>query len=110
MGDASSPVVERSAFVGDDGNDDRMDASGGGDGDDELRASVDPRTRDEWASRDEDEQDVYALAVTYVQNHELLRAAHVLRECTGPKARWLRSYARFLVRFSSSCSRLYGAR
>ncbi|PRQ75797.1 hypothetical protein AAT19DRAFT_12819 [Rhodotorula toruloides] len=69
-----------------------MDASG-----EDLRSEIDPRVREEWSLRDEDEQDVYALAVTYVQNHELLRAAHVLRECTGPKARWLRSYARFLA-------------
>jgi anaphase-promoting complex subunit 8 len=95
MGEASSPVVERSAFV----DDDRMDASG-----EDLRSEIDPRVREEWSLRDEDEQDVYALAVTYVQNHELLRAAHVLRECTGPKARWLRSYARLLVREKSSPS------
>ncbi|BGP34605.1 Anaphase-promoting complex subunit 8 [Rhodotorula toruloides] len=88
MGEASSPVVERSAFV----DDDRMDASG-----EDLRSEIDPRVREEWSLRDEDEQDLYALAVTYVQNHELLRAAHVLRECAGPKARWLRSYARFLA-------------
>ncbi|BGP26936.1 cell division control protein 23 [Rhodotorula toruloides] len=89
MGEASSPVVERSAIMSEE---DRMDASG-----EDLRTEVDPRVREEWTLRDEDEQDLYALAVAYVQNHELLRAAHVLKECTGPKARWLRGYARFLA-------------
>lgn len=51
----------------------------------------------EWRARDEDEQDLHLLAQTYMRNHELLRAAHVLRDCTGPKARWTRCYARYMV-------------
>ncbi|GAA5985287.1 hypothetical protein JCM10908_002605 [Rhodotorula pacifica] len=51
----------------------------------------------EWRARDEDEQDVHLLAQSYLRNHELLRAAHVLRECTGPRARWTRCYARFMA-------------
>lgn len=54
--------------------------------------------RAEWRARDDDEQDLHLLAQTYMRNHELLRAAHVLRDCTGPKARWTRCYARYLVR------------
>ncbi|GAA6010860.1 hypothetical protein JCM10207_003963 [Rhodosporidiobolus poonsookiae] len=53
--------------------------------------------RAEWAQRDEWERDLYTLAEAYFRSHELLRAAHVLRECTGPRARWLRGYAQFLA-------------
>ncbi|KWU43913.1 TPR-like protein [Rhodotorula sp. JG-1b] len=53
--------------------------------------------RAEWRARDDDEQDLHLLAQTYMRNHELLRAAHVLRDCTGPKARWTRCYARYLA-------------
>ncbi|GAA5971241.1 hypothetical protein JCM8115_005814 [Rhodotorula mucilaginosa] len=53
--------------------------------------------RAEWQARDEDEQDLHLLAQTYMRNHELLRAAHVLRDCTGPKARWTRCYARYMA-------------
>ncbi|GAA5878407.1 hypothetical protein JCM3774_002827 [Rhodotorula dairenensis] len=51
----------------------------------------------EWRARDEDEHDLHLLAQAYMRNHELLRAAHVLRDCTGPKARWTRCYARFMA-------------
>ena len=54
--------------------------------------------RAEWRARDDDEQDLHLLAQTYMRNHELMRAAHVLRDCTGPKARWTRCYARYMVR------------
>lgn len=51
----------------------------------------------EWAERDEDEGDVYLLGLSFERNHEHLRCAHALRECTGPKARWLAGYSKFLV-------------
>ncbi|GAA5991040.1 hypothetical protein JCM11641_006599 [Rhodosporidiobolus odoratus] len=50
-----------------------------------------------WAQRDEDEQDLVLLAESYFRAHELLRAAHVLRDCKGGKARWLRGYAKYLA-------------
>ena len=50
------------------------------------------------AERDDAEQDLYTLALAYFRVHEHLRAAHTLKDCTGPRARWLRSYAKFLVR------------
>ncbi|GAA5821685.1 hypothetical protein JCM11251_000969 [Rhodosporidiobolus azoricus] len=56
----------------------------------------DPR-REEWEERDEDEQDLVALAETYFRAHELLRASWVLRDCKGAKARWLRCYSKFLL-------------
>lgn len=54
--------------------------------------------RNEWEERDEDEQDLVALAETYFRGHELLRASWVLKNTKGGKARWLRCYAKFLVR------------
>ena len=51
----------------------------------------------EGRRRDEEERDMYMLALAYERTHEHLRAAHVLRNCEGPKARWLRSYSKFLV-------------
>lgn len=48
--------------------------------------------------RDEEEQDMYLLALSYARTHEYLRAAHVLRACCGPRARWLRGYSKYLVR------------
>ncbi|KAM0747566.1 TPR-like protein [Meredithblackwellia eburnea MCA 4105] len=47
--------------------------------------------------KDDEEQDIYLLALSYYRVHEHLRAAHVLQDCSGPKARWLRTYARFLA-------------
>lgn len=55
----------------------------------------------EWIRRDENEQDDYLLGLTFVRNHEMLRAAHCLEQCRGPKARWLRCYSKFLVSSSS---------
>lgn len=52
----------------------------------------------EGERRDEEEKDVYLLALAYYRTHELLRAAHALRDCKGPRARWLRCYSKFLVR------------
>lgn len=46
---------------------------------------------------DEEERDMYMLALAYQRTHEHLRAARVLRHCEGPKARWLRGYSKFLV-------------
>lgn len=48
--------------------------------------------------QDEEEQDLYALALAYHRTHEHLRAAWTLKDCVGPKARWLRGYAKYLVR------------
>jgi anaphase-promoting complex subunit 8 len=48
--------------------------------------------------KDELESDVYDLALSYLRTYEHLRAAHTLRDCSGPKARWLRCYTKFLVR------------
>lgn len=53
------------------------------------------RRKDE---QDDLENDVYDLALSYVRTYEHLRAAHTLRDCSGPKARWLRCYTKFLVR------------
>lgn len=43
------------------------------------------------------EEDLYTLALAYYRTHEFLRAAHCLRQCIGGRARWLRSYSKFLV-------------
>ena len=51
----------------------------------------------ELARRDEEEQDLYLLALSYARTHEHLRAAHVLQDCTGPRARWLRGYTSYLA-------------
>ncbi|GJN93627.1 hypothetical protein Rhopal_006684-T1 [Rhodotorula paludigena] len=96
MGDASSPVAERSMA----GLDDRMPhlasaAAGTGIASAELEQLELYRQRS--AERDDDEQDLYALASAYMRSHELLRAAHVLRDCSGGKARWLRTYAKYLA-------------
>ena len=51
----------------------------------------------EWIRRDENEQDDYLLGLSFVRNHEMLRAAHCLERCRGSKGRWLRCYSKFLV-------------
>ncbi|ORY50685.1 hypothetical protein BCR35DRAFT_327247 [Leucosporidium creatinivorum] len=51
----------------------------------------------EGRRQDEEERDMYLLALSYERTHEHMRAAHVLRDCTGPKARWLRGYAKYLA-------------
>ncbi|GAA5929722.1 anaphase promoting complex subunit CDC23 [Sporobolomyces koalae] len=56
-----------------------------------------PKRKREWIKRDELEQDNYALALSLARNHELLRASHTLRRCKGAKARWLRSYTKYLA-------------
>ncbi len=104
-GGPSSPVVaaiEEEEDEGDKsmhGNSASTAAAAGTQGAADLQA-----LRAEWRARDEDEQDLHLLAQTYMRNHELLRAAHVLRDCTGPKARWTRCYARYMVRLPSSFS------
>lgn len=55
---------------------------------------------------DEEERDMYLLALSYERTHEHMRAAHVLRDCAGPKARWLRGYAKYLVSPLSGGARL----
>ncbi|GAA5879899.1 hypothetical protein JCM1840_000390 [Sporobolomyces johnsonii] len=74
--------------------DEQMDAEGQAEPelDDEQQA-----TRSDWSARDDDERDTYLLALAYVRSHELMRAAHALRRCSGPKARWLRCYAKYLA-------------
>lgn len=110
MGPASSPVIERSnAFdrLDDDldehmhpvaGPSSRAPPPGGAPGAAESWSDAGYAARQEWIARDDDEQDLYALALACLRSHELQRTAHVLRDCTGPKARWLRSYAKYLVR------------
>lgn len=71
-------------------------------GEREERMEEDHWTPEEQAAaegrrRDEEERDMYMLALAHERTHEHLRAAHVLRNCDGPKARWLRSYSKFLV-------------
>ncbi|GAA6017803.1 hypothetical protein JCM11491_004625 [Sporobolomyces phaffii] len=57
-----------------------------------------PRKRKrEWIKRDELELDLYSLGLSLARNHELVRAAHSLRRCSGAKARWLRCYSKFLA-------------
>ncbi|KAI5478692.1 hypothetical protein MNV49_004719 [Pseudohyphozyma bogoriensis] len=46
---------------------------------------------------DEDEEDTYLLALSYFRVHEHLRAAHLLKDCRGSKARWLRGYSKYLA-------------
>lgn len=76
--------------------------TGNGSTDDAAGAAADlPRAQAGWRACDDDEEDLRALAHAYWRNHELLRAAHVLRDCTGPKARWMRCYARYLVRLEA---------
>lgn len=50
------------------------------------------------------EEDIYTLGLAYYRTHEFLRAAHSLRQCTGSRGRWLRSYSKYLVCFSGSFS------
>lgn len=47
---------------------------------------------------EEDESAQYLLALSYYRVHEHARAAHALRSCWGPRARWLRCYCKYLVR------------
>jgi hypothetical protein len=49
------------------------------------------------AEADEEEADLLEVAKTYYAMKELDRAAHLLRGCKGPKARFLAVYCRFLV-------------
>ncbi|KAK4694200.1 anaphase-promoting complex subunit 8, partial [Phenoliferia sp. Uapishka_3] len=83
MEGASSPVVAQPERM------EEEEEDGEGEGGEEARR--------EWDKRDDDEQDLYTLALAYYRVHEHLRAAHTLRDCTGPKARWLRNYAKFLA-------------
>lgn len=65
---------------------------------DDIRAhAADDEPAAELLRRDEEEQDMYLLALSYAKTHEHLRAAHVLQECTGPRARWLRGYTQYLA-------------
>ncbi|BGP19250.1 hypothetical protein JCM10213_007015 [Rhodosporidiobolus nylandii] len=84
---ASSPAVDRSAAIDIDLEGDVADP----------RRQQEEKRRDEWEERDEDEADLVLLAETYFRGHELLRAAHCVRECTGARARWLRCYAKYLA-------------
>ncbi|GAA6050389.1 hypothetical protein JCM3770_004013 [Rhodotorula araucariae] len=98
MGPASSPVIDRSAAALD-VDDDMLPGAGGpisGAGGAWSGAAA-AGEHAEWSARDDDEQDLYALALAYVRGHELMRAAHVLRHCEGAKARWLRCYAKYLA-------------
>lgn len=63
----------------------------------EMEMEDDEPDRINWDQVDEDEQDLYLLAISYERVHEHLRAANSLKDCRGPKARWLRTYAKFLV-------------
>ncbi|GAA5881458.1 hypothetical protein JCM16303_005661 [Sporobolomyces ruberrimus] len=56
-----------------------------------------PKRKREWTRRDENEQDAYLLGLSFARNHEMLRAAHVLKRCKGAKGRWLRCYSRYLA-------------
>lgn len=56
----------------------------------------------DWAERDEDEQDLYLLGLTFARSQEHMRCAHALSDCTGARARWLRTYSKFLVSQSSA--------
>lgn len=51
----------------------------------------------EWRERDQDEEDVYLMGLAFARNQEHSRCAHALRQSTGPKARWLWGYSKFLV-------------
>ncbi|GAA5887104.1 hypothetical protein JCM5296_001595 [Sporobolomyces johnsonii] len=87
----SSPRIPRSIPRGGiPEEDEQMDGEGQLDDEQEAR-------RSEWSARDNDERDTYLLALAYVRSHELMRAAHALRRCSGPKARWLRCYAKYLA-------------
>ncbi|KPV73847.1 uncharacterized protein RHOBADRAFT_54441 [Rhodotorula graminis WP1] len=107
MGPASSPVVERStAFdrLDDDLDEDMHPVAGpssssrdAAPGPAEAWPDANHAARQEWLARDDDEQDLYTLALAHLRSHELQRTAHVLRNCAGPKARWLRSYAKYLA-------------
>lgn len=54
--------------------------------------------QERYLRQDELEEDQYLLALSYLRVHEHLRAAFVLKDCVGPRARWLRTYTKFLVR------------
>lgn len=53
---------------------------------------------DAGREKDEEEEEIYMLGLAYYRTHEYLRAAHALRNCSGPKSRWLRCYSMYLVR------------
>ncbi|KAK4046940.1 Anaphase-promoting complex subunit 8 [Microbotryomycetes sp. JL201] len=46
---------------------------------------------------DRDEEAEYLLALSYLRMHEHLRCGHALRNCVGPRARFLRCYSRYLA-------------
>ncbi|CAE6509744.1 unnamed protein product [Rhizoctonia solani] len=49
------------------------------------------------ATLDEEEADLLEVAKTYYAMKELDRASHLLRDCKGPKARFLSIYCRYLA-------------
>ncbi|CAE6360446.1 unnamed protein product [Rhizoctonia solani] len=49
------------------------------------------------AALDEEEADLLEVAKTYYAMKELDRASHLLRDCKGPKARFLSIYCRYLA-------------
>lgn len=76
------------------------DSSPGGHEDEEEEGmgwSDKREAKTEGEKLDEEEADAYLLALAYYNSHELLRTSFTLKECRGPKARWLRTYAKFLV-------------
>jgi anaphase-promoting complex subunit 8 len=54
------------------------------------------------AEADEEEADLLEVAKTYYAMKELDRASHLLRDCKGPKARFLSIYCRYLVSTSDT--------
>ncbi|KAL8280147.1 hypothetical protein RQP46_007477 [Phenoliferia psychrophenolica] len=67
------------------------------DDEDEQGWSSDAQAARDDLANDDHEQDQYTLALAYYRAHEHLRAAYTLKDCCGPRARWLRSYAKFLA-------------
>ncbi|KAK4048976.1 Anaphase-promoting complex subunit 8 [Microbotryomycetes sp. JL221] len=50
-----------------------------------------------YKALDDEEETEYMLALSYLRMHEYLRCGHALRDCRGPKARWLRTYAKYMA-------------
>ncbi|KAM0791842.1 hypothetical protein ACM66B_004099 [Microbotryomycetes sp. NB124-2] len=64
---------------------------------DHATASTPSQQVRQYLQFDQEEDTDYMLALSYLRMHEHLRCGHALRNCKGPKARFLRCYSRYLA-------------